>query len=170
MNVTVRKDNESRARHQGRHFPHAEISQMTDAKPSRTITSRENIRNEPRTHTGCINPWARAGLLRLVLRQSIAIPSGSPVSLRTPPSTRLDSLSVLSLYRFYPETSRGENNPRPRIRSSAVCIGVQPRQLPASASAAGGGKPLVVDDASRQADQDRREGRAACPVCDVPDG
>jgi len=84
---------------------------MTDAKPSRTITSRENIRNEPRTHTRCINPWARAGLFRLVLRQSIAIPSGSPVSLRTPPSTRLDSLSVRSLYRFYPGTSRGENNP-----------------------------------------------------------
>ena len=94
-----------------------EISQMTDAKPSRTITSRENIRNEPRTHTSCINPWARAGLLRLVLRQSIAIPSGSPVSLRTPPSTRLDSLSVLSLCRFYPGTNRGENNASPRIRS-----------------------------------------------------
>ncbi len=87
---------------------------MTDATPNRTITSRENMRNEPRSHTRCINPWARAGLLRLVLRQSIAIPSGSPVSLRTPPSTRLvlghvsSGGGVMSGYRR-PRVSGGES-------------------------------------------------------------
>ena len=69
----------------------SEISQMTDSRPGRTIASRKNTRNEPRTHTRCINRLARACLLRLILRESIAIASGSPVSLRTPPSTRLDS-------------------------------------------------------------------------------
>ena len=89
---------------------------MTDAKASRTIISRETTQNGPRTHTRCINPWARAGV-PLVLRQSIAVPSGSRASLRIPPSARLDSLSVVSVSRFHPGTNRGECNPSPRIRS-----------------------------------------------------
>ena len=90
-----------------------EISQMTNTKPSRTIIPRENIRNKPRRHTTCINPWARASLLRLVLRQSIAIPSGAPVSLWTPPSTRLDSLS----------RGQGFDSPQPHHLETRMAVG-----------------------------------------------
>ena len=42
------------------------------------------------------------------------------ISLRLRASTRLDLLSVLSLYPFYPVTNRGGDNPSPRIRSRAA--------------------------------------------------
>ncbi len=54
--------------------------------------------------------------------------------------------------------------------STTVCSGVQPRQFPASASAAEGGEALVADDASGEAHQDWGEGGHACTLRDLPDG
>jgi hypothetical protein len=70
---------------------------------------------------------------------------------------------------------KNEEAELPRLRgqsgsASALCLGVQPGQLPAEAGAAAVGEALVADHASGEAHQDRSEGRHARPVRGLPDG
>jgi hypothetical protein len=49
-------------------------------------------------------------------------------------------------------------------------LNLQPRQLPSSSGPASFGGALVDDDAARDADQDRSQGRVTRSIHDVPDG
>ncbi len=60
--------------------------------------------------------------------------------------------------------------PQQRGASSAARAGPRPGQHPAHARLARGGGKLVADDASREADQDRSEGRVPRPLHHLPDG
>src|SRR5262249_46223469 len=53
--------------------------------------------------------------------------------------------------------------PTPRAR-------LQPRQLPAHASPAGGGRSLVADESAGEGGEDRREGDLTRPLPGLPDG